>query len=242
MLILVGIGYAVAEAVIEHGARVIISSSNAQRVQGAVQFLELSYPSAKGRISGHALDMNDESTVENSIIRLLQHAESVDHIVYTAGDGIAPTPVAEATLGKIKSAATVRYIAPVLLAKHAPKYLKRNFESSITLTTGVVTEKPISNWSVIAGPRSAVVGLGKNLALDLKPVRVKVIAVGAVDTNTWSHLTPEMREEVFSTLVSKSTTGRIARASDVAEAYIYCMKDENMTGSVISTDRGALLV
>jgi NAD(P)-dependent dehydrogenase (short-subunit alcohol dehydrogenase family) len=180
--------------------------------------------------------------MESNLINLLDHTGQIDHIVWTAGDGIAPTPIGEATLEAIEHAATLRYVAPILLAKHAPKYLKNSFESTITLTTGVGTERPIPNWSVITGSRSAVIGLGKNLALDLRPIRVNVVSLGAVDTDTWSHLPQEAREKTFQALVTKSTTGRIADASDVAEAYIYCMKDRNVTGSVISTNGGTLLV
>ena len=91
------------------------------------------------------------------------------------------------------------------------------------------------------GARSAVLGLSKALALDLKPIRVNVVAVGAVDTEVWSNVQPEQKESMFQALVSKTTTGSIAQASDVAEAYIYCMKDSNVTGSVISSNGGALL-
>ena len=237
-----GVGYAVAEAALEQGSKVTISSSNQDRVEGAVKSLQVAYPSKASQIQGFACDVSNRATIESNLVNLLNRAGQIDHIAWTAGDGIPPTPISEATLEAIDHAATVRYIAPILLAKHAPKYLKNSFESSITLTTGLVTERPIPNWSVIAGGRSAVIGLSKNLALDLRPIRVNAVALGAVDTNTWSHMPQEAREKMFQALVSKSTTGRIADASDVAEAYVYCMKDRNVTGAVISTSGGTLLV
>ena len=165
-----------------------ISSSNAGRVESAVESLQSAYASTNAQVQGFACDVSSRASMESNICDLLQHTGEVDHIVYTAGDGIPPTPIGEATFEVIDHAMTVRYIAPVLLAKHAPRYLEKSFESSITLTTGIVTERPIPNWSVLVGGRSALVGLGKNLALDLRPIRVNVIALGAVDTNTWSHL------------------------------------------------------
>ena len=180
--------------------------------------------------------------MEDNILRLFEQTGKLDHIVFTAGNSVPPTPIAEVDLAKLRTASTVRFTALVFVAKHAPKYLNPGFNSSITLTTGVVVEKPIPNFSIIAGSRAAVVGLGKNLALDLRPTRVNVVAVGAVDTDAWSHLSAETKEEVFNSLVSRSTTGRIADAADVAEAYIYCIKDRNVTGSVISTNGGNLLV
>ena len=149
--------------------------------------------------------------------------------------------ITEATPDAIDHAATVRYIAPILLVKHALKYLTNSFELSITFTTGVVTEKSIPNWSAIAGARSAVIGLTKNLALDVRPIRVNAVALGAVDTETWSTVPKEAKQKTFQALVSKSTTGKIAGADDVAEAYLYCMKDRNVTGSIVNTNGGVLL-
>lgn len=37
------------------------------------------------------------------------------------------------------------------------------------------------------------------------------------------------------------TTGTIGNAAEGAEAYIYCLKDQNLTGNVISTNGGVLL-
>lgn len=152
------------------------------------------------------------------------------------------TPLAQASVSQIRSSMTTRYVAPLILAKHLPPYMSNSPDSSITLTTGVVTEKPIPGWSVIAGGRSAVIGLGKALALDLKPVRVNVVSVGAVETGVWDKLEPEVREKTMRSLVEKGTTGPMARADDVAEAYLYCMRDGNVTGSVVSSNSGVLLV
>ncbi|KAF5013930.1 hypothetical protein FDECE_105 [Fusarium decemcellulare] len=236
-----GIGYAASEAAVEHGCEVHISSSQQQRVEAAVQRLKQAYPSASSRISGHTCDMSDEATLESNIITLFEAVGQLDHIVYTAGNAIMPTPIADATLEAMRAAATVRYTAPVFVAKHAPKFLRQSASSSITLTTGVVSEKPIPGWSVTAGPRTAVQGLARNLALDLRPIRVNAVCLGAVDTDTWSHMTPEDKDKTFAALVQKTTTGVIAQASDVAEAYVYCMKDNNVTGSIIHTNGGVLL-
>ncbi|KAF2161107.1 hypothetical protein M409DRAFT_28437 [Zasmidium cellare ATCC 36951] len=239
-----GIGYAVAEGSLEHGAHITIASSNPDRVAQAVKKLQDAYPSAKDRIVGHACNLNDEATLEDNIIHLLSQLPKdtkLDHVNWTAGEYVPPTPLAEASVSKIRSAMTTRYIAPIILAKHLPPYLTASPDSSITLTTGIVTEKPIPGWSVIAGGRSAVIGLGKALALDMKPVRVNVVCVGAVETPSLDRLQGEAREKMFKALVDKSTTGRVAKPEMVAEAYLYCMRDGNVTGNVVVSSSGVLL-
>lgn len=128
-----------------------------------------------------------------------------------------------------------------MLAKHLPAYIRLGSNSSLTLTTGIVTLRPLPNWSVLAGSRSAVIGLAQNLALDLKPLRVNAVMVGAVDTEIWSGLEAEQREKLFKSIVGRTMTGKVAKPEDVAEAYLYCMKDGNVTGSVVRSDGGMVL-
>jgi NAD(P)-dependent dehydrogenase (short-subunit alcohol dehydrogenase family) len=52
-----GIGYAVAEGCIEHGSAVIISGSNAAKLQTTVERLKSSYPSLpSSQVTTHACD------------------------------------------------------------------------------------------------------------------------------------------------------------------------------------------
>jgi hypothetical protein len=37
-------------------------------------------------------------------------------------------------------------------------------------------------------------------------------------------------------------TAKIGKVEDVAEAFLYAMKDRNLTGSMISTNGGALIM
>jgi len=37
-------------------------------------------------------------------------------------------------------------------------------------------------------------------------------------------------------------TGNMGQVEDVAEAFLYAMKDKNLTGSMISTNGGAMLM
>lgn len=85
--------------------------------------------------------------------------------------------------------------------------------------------------------------MARNLAVDLKPVRVNVVSPGLVDTPLWDGpLTLEQKEGMFKAYSAKLLIGRVANAEDIAEAYIYLMKDWNATGRVVTTDSGALIV
>ncbi|TKX20784.1 hypothetical protein C1H76_7172 [Elsinoe australis] len=240
-----GIGYGVAEACLEHGASVTISSSSQSRVDNAVSKLLSSYPSAKSRLAGHAYSMADQSTLESNIVSLLDKATSsgkLDHIVWTAGDPLAIMPLSELTIEKVQQAGMVRFFGPLMMGKHATKHLNPGPESSITLTTGSVSERPIPGWAAPAGFATALHGLNRGLALDLKPIRCNLISPGAVDTDLWAGMSKEEKDRRFKYFSEKSTTGVVGKAEDVAEAYLYVMRDKNVSGSLISTNSGALLV
>lgn len=226
----------------------IISSSNSDRILRAISKLQNSYPSAKDRISGHACNLADEAHLESNLVELLNYASSngtapVDHIVYTAGDPITTTKLADVDLTAIQKASVVRYCAPLLLAKQlSSANINAGPSSSLTLTTGSVSERPLENWTVVGGYASGLHGLGRQLALDLRPLRVNVVSPGAVLTDLWFDLPNEERERVTRIFEAKMATGAIGQPEDVAEAYLYCMRDANITGSLISTNGGSLIM
>lgn len=237
-----GIGYCVAEALLECDASVIISSSQESRVKSSIETLLKSYPSAQGRISGHACDLSSPAMEEN-IETLFSQTGTVDHIICTAGDRLATLPIEEVTLESIQKAGMVRFFAPLLVAKYAPRYLSGGPVSSLTLTTGSVSEKPIAGWSVIASYVAGLHGMIRNLALDLAPIRVNLVSPGFVDTAFWdgSFNSKEDFEAFKNAQAQRSTTGEVGKPQDIAEAYMYLLRDWNCSGSVISTNSGALL-
>lgn len=231
----------------ENGGRATISSSKAQRVKDAVARLEAAYPSAaaEGRVHGHAANMGNEDTLESEIEQLFEKTTKearLDHVVFTAGDPLAIVPIQEVSFQQLKQLGMVRFFAPTLVAKTAMKYLEKSNTSSITLTTGSSSEKPIPGWSTIEGYMTGLQGLTKGLALDLKPIRVNIVSPGAVDTELWAPMSEEQKQKTFKEFSSKMTTGAVAQVVDVAEAYLYAMKDRNLSGSMISTNGGALVM
>lgn len=81
----------------------------------------------------------------------------------------------------------------------------------------------------------------RNLALDLKPVRVNGVSPGVVDTELW-RMTEEQKRVFLKGCGEKMTTGRPGMPEDVAESFLAIMKDVNMDGSMIRTDGGVMLM
>lgn len=136
-----GLGYAVAEACIESSAHITISSSSPSKITTSISTLKSSYPSTQIRISGHACDLS-LPTLEQEIESLFEKTGKVDHVVFTAGDPLAITPLNDITYEKMIRAGQIRFFAPMLVAKVGKRYLNPGPESSITLTTGAIAQRP----------------------------------------------------------------------------------------------------
>ena len=242
-----GIGFGVAEALIEYNAAFIaISSSNPSRVDTAIKRLHDSYPDTKTQLQGLTCNLGDQDTLESNVKHLYSsldlNGNKLDHIVYTAGDPLAASPLSSIDVAFAVKAGMVRYFGPMMVAKHAPEYLKPGPDASIVLTTGAVSQKPIPGWTAVAGYATGLHGLTRNLALDMKPTRVNLISPGAVDTELWDTLSKEEREGLMEKMKKGCSTGRIGRVEDVVESYLYVMRDGNISGSVVSTNGGALIM
>ncbi|EKV12963.1 Short-chain dehydrogenase [Penicillium digitatum] len=228
-----GIGYGVAAKCLTEGAKVHIVSSNAKRIAESIAALKGESPGVE--VQGHVLDLSTKD-VERGLEQVLSAVGQIDHIVFTAGDSLAIQPLHSIDLEAIQRAGHIRFAVPVLLAKLAPRFLKSSYKSSLTLTTGAGSQKPSPGFSLMAGYLAGLHGLTRNLALDLKPLRVNLVSPGVVETPLWgADGVPEMFK-------SGTTLGKVGVPDEVAEAYVYLMKDTNATGSCVSTNSGSLLM
>jgi NAD(P)-dependent dehydrogenase (short-subunit alcohol dehydrogenase family) len=245
-----GIGFTVAEACVEHGAHVAISSSNPQRVESAVERIKKSYPSKASNVHGITVDLGKPETLETELENVLKNSleklgggagGKLNHVIFTAGDALATIGLKDMTYEKIAAAGQIRFFAPLLLAKFLPEYMDKSYKSSYIITTGSISEKPMPNWSVIASFAGGAHSMVRNLALDLKPIRVNGVSPGVVNTELWK-VSEEEREKMMKAMGEKLATGRAGMPEDVAESYVGIMKDGNMTGGMVRTDGGGLFM
>lgn len=237
-----GVGFSVAQALLEFGATIILSSSRETKVKDVCDALVKDYPEAKDRISGYACDLASPN-VESNIEELFKKVGNVDHIVFMAGDRLPMVPLDEVTLEKWQKCNQVRTIAAILVVKVGIRYMEKDRHSSIVLTGGSISEKPIAGgWSMLSLMGAGLNGLGRQLAYDLAPIRVNVVAPGVIATDLWQGMGEEGKKAFFADHESKIPTGKVGQPVDLAEAYLYCLKDANATGIVVHSNSGAFLM
>ncbi|CRG90986.1 hypothetical protein PISL3812_08034 [Talaromyces islandicus] len=160
----------------------------------------------------------------------------ISHIAFTAGDSLEHRETSDIDLAFIQRSGMVRFVAPLLLGKLAPRFLKDHWYSSLTLTGGKVAERPMPQYTVLTSYAAGVEGMTLNLALDVKPIRVNLVSPGAVRTELWGP-DPAAIEDALSKEIALSKVGSVEEA---AESYIYLMKDTNSTGSIVPRNEGEL--
>lgn len=237
-----GIGLAVSEGALASGANVTISSSSQSKIDGVVSAFKSSYPD--GKVSGIATDLSKPDSLEADLDNLFKSAVSangtIHHVVFTAADALALGSLDAVTVDLMAKASHMRMFVPVMVAKVAARYLPKERQSSLTITSGAVVDKPSKNWTVVAFLATGLVGLTRALAVDMAPVRVNVVQPGFVQTPLWK-MDEETMKATVASIEPKLLTGKFGQVEDVAEAYLWLMKDNNVTGTVAKTDAGALL-
>lgn len=242
-----GIGFCIAEACLEYGSLVTIASSDSSKIEAAVSKLRSTYPSAKSNVHGQIVDLSNRDTLESELKNLFEQTvkimggEKLDHVIFTAGDALATMKLADMTMDSILKAGQIRFFAPLLAAKFIPQYVENSHKSSYIITTGSISERPMPDWSVIGSFAGGHHSMVRNLALDLKPIRVNGVSPGVVDTELWK-MSKEEKDQLMEQMSRKMATGTPGRPEWVAESFLGLMRDYNVDGAMIRTDGGGLFM
>jgi NAD(P)-dependent dehydrogenase (short-subunit alcohol dehydrogenase family) len=224
-----GIGLAVAEEVASQGSEVVIVSSNAERVQQAIK-------SIGGKAQGQAVDVSDEGAVESFFKKL----GAFDHLVFTAGDSLHVHELALTDLKQARRAFELRYWSALATVKYGSPQIRKG--GSVVLTTGVAGQRPHSGWVIAASVCGTIEALTRALAVELAPIRVNAVSPGVVRTNLWQNMSSADREQLFESVGKRLPVGRVGEAHDIAQAYLFLMKEGFSTGQIVVVDGGTVLV
>ncbi len=245
-----GIGFAVAEAAYEFGAQVTISGTNQAKIDTKIGEMKSNNPAGDGsKLQGFPCDLGDPEKMEVNLKALFDFAtdngaRKVDHLVFCAGDTPPSKKLEEMDVGFVQALSMMKVAAPVVIAKlnTLHSYLESSFSSSITLTSGINTAKPGKGWAVMAAAGGGVEGVARGLAVDLAPIRVNCVSPGAVHTELFDKVGGANLSAMLAMYRDKSLTKTVGKPEDAAEAYIYCMRDRFVTGALIESNGGGLLV
>lgn len=230
-----GIGKATAIICSKMGANVIIAGRNQERLQDTLKELEV-----PGKHLTYVLDLSDEGSWNEMLTAL----PAVDGVACCAGIANM-NPFSFISREEIDKVFNTNCFGPILLIQKLIKHKKINKGGSIVFVASVDGPKIVhAGNSVYSSSKSALVGIARNMAIDLvnKKIRVNCVLPGTTDTPMvrTANVTEEMLNETAKTFPMK----RFAQPEEVANAIIYLLSDGSnyVTGTELVVDGGYTIV
>jgi NAD(P)-dependent dehydrogenase (short-subunit alcohol dehydrogenase family) len=223
-----GIGLETAKRARAEGADVILTGRNADRLERAAKEV--------GASSTAAFDADDPEAIEAFFGNL---AGPIDHVLVTAGRPYY-SPLAEMDFEKARRALADHQMVMLGVARHAPAKVRPG--GTLLFMGGTGGRKTGLGLGVIGAGTAALPALTANLALEVAPVRVNLIAAGFVDTPLSASLLGDQLDERRAELRDTLPIGRVVGPADVAALAVHLMSNTALTGATYDIDGGQQLL
>jgi NAD(P)-dependent dehydrogenase (short-subunit alcohol dehydrogenase family) len=222
-----GIGLETARLARARGADVILTARDPDRLHRVG--LELGASIA-------AFDATDFNRLQRFFDAL---ATPIDHLLVT-GPGPYYAPLHAFDLEAARRDLEAQLLLPLQVARHAPGKVRPG--GTLLFVGGTSGRRPASGRSLSSALTAALPALTRNLALELAPIRVNLLAAGFVDTPLSAALLGDQLEERRHQLRSSLPIGRVVGPADVAALAVHLMTNTAVTGATFDIDGGQQLV
>lgn len=219
-----GIGKAVAEAFVAHGARVVIADiTDGSEVADAM-----------GTTFVRA-DVSDGDSVATALQQAVDALGSkLDIVVLNAGVGDVGPTFEQTDQALIEKVTKINHWGVLYGLKHAPGFM--NDGGAIISTSSMAAFINVPGAGVYSAGKRAVVSMTEMAALELGPrgIRVNTVCPGYTATALGSGEEGEKLCEAFTAL------GRVATVEDMAGVYVFLASPASayMTGQALKVDGG----
>ena len=229
-----GIGLAIAEALLQGGANVVLTSRHQEAADTAASSL------GSERAVGFGAHATDEEAAAACVAFAIESFGSLDILVNNAGTNPAFGPVVDQDKGRFMKTLDVNLWGPALWTGLAWRAWMGEHGGTVINTASVGGLVVGPNLGVYHASKAALIHLTKQLALELAPkVRVNAVAPGVVRTR----LAEALWKEHEAAVSAVTPLGRIGEPADVASAVAFLASDGAswITGETLAMDGGQML-
>ncbi len=223
-----GIGLETARLARKQGAEVILTARDQDRLQ------RVGLEVGAGSIA--AFDATDFGRLGKFFDEL---RTPIDHVLVT-GPGPYYAPLADFDFDKARRDVESHLLLPIQVAKHAADKVRPG--GTLLFMGGTGGRRTAPGLTLIGALTAALPALTRNLALELAPVRVNLIAAGFVDTPLSAAILGDQldarREQLRTTLPVR----RVVGPADIAALAVHIMTNTAVTGATFDIDGGQQLV
>jgi NAD(P)-dependent dehydrogenase (short-subunit alcohol dehydrogenase family) len=224
-----GMGLETARRARAEGADVILTGRDPERLGAAAGEV--------GALSTATFDAHDPAGLDAFFEQL---AGPIDHVMVTAG-GPYYAPLAEMDFVAARRALAAAPMLMLGVARHAAAGRVRP-GGTLLFISGTGGRRPRPGLSVLAALTAALPAMAANLALEIAPVRVNVIAAGFVDTPLSASLLGDQLDQRRDELRATLPIGRVVGPADVAALAVHLMANTALTGATYDIDGGQQLL
>ncbi len=222
-----GIGLETARRASAEGAKVILTGRSPERLQRAASEVHA--------LSTTALDATDSVALD----RFFRDLPTIDHVMVTAGRPYYGR-LADMDFAKIRGLIGEHILLALYVARNAANKVRPG--GTLIFMGGTGGRRPAIGMSIVSAVTAALPALTANLALEIAPVRVNLIAAGFVDTPLSAELLGDQLEKRRNQLRTTLPIGRVVGPADVAALAIHIMTNTALTGATYDIDGGQQFV
>lgn len=233
-----GIGAAIAMALAEAGASVVVSSRKKEAIEETAHRITAAGGKAHAVVAHAGIDADQERLVAEAI----KVFGGVDVVVANAATNPVFGPVLDVDAGVFDKIMQVNVRGPLMLAKAAHPHLSAHGRGSLVFISSVGGISPEPLLGLYSVSKAAVVSLSKVLAKEWGPdVRSNVICPGIVKTKfaeaIWSN------EAIVEATIKTQPIPRVAEPEEIAGMALFLASDASSycTGGVYVVDGGHLV-
>ena len=222
-----GIGFETARRARTVGAKVILAARNPDRLKDAATEIDA--------MSTAAFDATDPVALE----RFFRDLPLIDHVMVTAGRPYYGR-LADMDFAKMRDLIGDHLLQALYVARNAAGKVRPG--GTLIFMGGTSGRRPALGMSIAGAVTAAMPSLTANLALEIAPVRINLIAAGFVDTPLSAELLGDQLEKRRNQLRTTIPIGRVVGPADVAALAVHIMTNTALTGATYDIDGGQQFV
>jgi NAD(P)-dependent dehydrogenase (short-subunit alcohol dehydrogenase family) len=223
-----GIGLETARLARAHGAEVVLTARDPNHLSAAADQVDAA--------STEAFDVTD-------LDRLRQFFEDlpgpVDHVLVTGG-GPYYSSLADMDFTTARRDIEEHILVSLAVARYGAARMRP--PGTLLFIGGTGGRQAGVGLTLLSAMTAAQPALVANLALELAPIRVNLIACGFVDTPLSASLLGEQLEDRRDELRRTLPIGRVVGPADVAALAVHLMTNSALTGATYDIDGGQQLL
>ncbi|MCC8411204.1 SDR family oxidoreductase [Mucilaginibacter sp. UR6-1] len=232
-----GIGFGIAEALMNEGAVGAITGRNQATLDSSGKELGSGFISIKA-------DVTNLEELENIFSKTADKFGKIDILVVNAGgivDGVPMPGIDEVTEESYDRYMNLNLKSAYFTVKKALPHL--NDGASIILIGSSAAHRAAPGMTIYAAAKAAVISLAKGLSLDLlsRKIRVNALSPGSIDTPVFGKIVPEDKVDFVKHLwIDITPVGRQGTPSDIGKAAVFLASDDSafIVGTEILSDGG----